>query len=108
MFDIPLLVQVGFVLGVTQLGFFQGIGRIVATVHTHISCFDFHNFCYDFVKKVTVVGYDKYSTRVIQKIGFQPCDGVHIQVVCWFIQKQDVRLGKKEFAKRYTGLLTTG
>ena len=72
MFDIPLLVQVGFVLGVTQLGFFQGIGRIVATVHTHISCFDFHNFCYDFVKKVTVVGYDKYSTRVIQKTGFQP------------------------------------
>ena len=37
------------------------------TVHTHISCFDFHNFCYDFVKKVTVVGYDKYSARVIQK-----------------------------------------
>ena len=34
--------------------------------------------------------------------------GKSIHSGCRFIQKQDVRLGKKEFAKRYTGLLTTG
>ena len=105
MFDIPLLVQVGFVLGVTQLGFFQGIGRIVATVHTHISCFDFHNFCYDFVKKVTVVGYDKYSTWVIQKIGFQPGNTLHIQMVGGLIQKKNVRAGKKQLTQSYAGFL---
>ena len=105
MFDLSLLVQVSLVLGVTQLGFFQGIGRIVATVHTHISCFDFHNFCYDFVKKVTVVGYDKYSTRVIQKIGFQPGNTLHIQMVGRLIQKKNVRAGKKQFTQSYAGFL---
>ena len=73
-----------------------------------LSLLDFNHLCNHTVQEIAVVGYDKNGTRIIQKIGFQPCDGVHIQVICWFIQKQDVRLGKKEFAKRYTGLLTTG
>ena len=91
MFDISLLIQVSFVLSIAQLGFFESVGRVIATVHTHGTCFDFHNFCDDLVKKVTVMGYDKYSARIIQKISLQPGNTFHIQMVGRLIKKEDIR-----------------
>ena len=54
------------------------------------------------------MGDDKNSSRIIQKISFQPGDAFHIQVISWLIQKQDIRLGKKHLAQRHAGFLTAG
>ena len=108
MFDLPLLIQVSLVLGITKLGFFQGIGRIIAAVHAHGTGLDLHDFCYNFVQKITIVGNDKYSSRVVEQIGFKPGNTLHVQMVGRLIQEKDIRAGKQKFAQRYTGFLTAG
>ena len=42
---------------------------------------------------------------IIQEISFQPCNVFLIQIVGWLIQKQDIRLLKKQFCKEYLGSL---
>ena len=108
MFDISLLVQVGFVLCVTKLGLFQGIGGIIAAVHAHGTGFNLYNFSYNFVKKITVMGDDEYCTRVVEQVSFQPGNTLHIQMVGRLIQKKNVRAGKKKFTQSHTGFLASG
>ena len=52
--------------------------------------------------------YDKYGSRIIQKIGFQPGNGFHIQMVSGLVQKDDIRTGEKKAAKGHPGFLASG
>ena len=50
----------------------------------------------------------KTAPGIIQKIGFQPGDAFHIQVVGRLIQKKDIRLGRSIFTQCHTGFLASG
>ena len=108
MFDLSLLVQVSLVLGVTQLRFFQGISGIVAFVHSHLGSLDLHDLGNYLVQKITVMGNDKYSARVVEKIGLKPCNALHIQMVGRLVQKENIRFGNQKLAKCNPGFLTSG
>ena len=108
MFNFSLLVQVCLVLSVTQLRLLKRISRIISLVHSHLGCLDLHDLGDNFIQKITVMGDDKYSARVVEKIGLKPGNALHIQVVGWLIQKQDIRLGDQKLTKGNPCLLTTG
>ena len=108
MLDIALLVQVSFVLGISELCFLFGISRIISAVHTDVTGFNLNNFSYHFIEKITVVGNDEYGTRIIQKISFQPGNAFHIKVVGRLVEKQDVWFGNQQFAEGDTCFLTAG
>ena len=74
----------------------------------HLAGFDLYDLGDNLIKKITVMGYNKYSSRIIQQISFQPGNAFHIQVVGRLIQKKDIRLGEKKFAQRHTGFLAAG
>ena len=107
MLDFTLLVQIGLVLGIAKHGLLKGVGGIIAIVHAHLSGFDLHDFGNHLIQEITVVGNDKYGSWIVEKIGFQPGNALHIQMVGRLIQKQDVRLGNQKLAKSHTGFLTT-
>ena len=54
------------------------------------------------------MGNNKYSTRIVQKIGLQPGDTFHVQMVGRLIEKKNVRLGDQKLTKRNTCLLSAG
>ena len=73
-----------------------------------MSRLDLHDFRYHLVQEVAVVGHDKYGSRIIQKVVFQPGDALHIQMVGGLVQKKNIRTGEKQLAKGYPGLLSSG
>ena len=108
MLDVALLIQVGFVLCITELRLLFCVGGIVSAVHADVTGFDFNDLGYNFIEKITVMGNDEYSARIIQKISFQPGDAFHIEVVGRLIEKQDIRFGNQQFTECDTCFLTTG
>ena len=108
MFDITLLVKISFILRVTKLCFFECIGGVISTVHTHSAGFNFHYLSDYLVKKITVMGYNKYSSRIVEQISFQPGNTLHIKVVGRLIQQKDIRAGEKQFTESNTCFLTSG
>ena len=108
MLDVSLLVKVSLVLCVTKLCFLFGVSGVIATVHADLGGIDLNDLRYNFIKEITVMGDDKYSTRIIQKISFQPGNTLHVEVVGRLIEEKNVRLGDQEFTKSDTGLLSTG
>ena len=107
MLDVALLVQVGFVLCITELRLLFCVGGIVSAVHADVTGFDFNDLGYNFIEKITVMGNDEYSARIIQKISFQPGDAFHIEVVGRLIEKQDIRFGNQQFTECDTCFLPT-
>ena len=93
MFDITLLVKISFILRVTKLCFFECIGGVISDY---------------LVKKITVMGYNKYSSRIVEQISFQPGNTLHIKVVGRLIQQKDIRAGEKQFTESNTCFLTSG
>ena len=77
-------------------------------VEADLGGIDLNDLRYNFIKEITVMGDDKYSTRIIQKISFQPGNTLHVEVVGRLIEEKNVRLGDQEFTKSDTGLLSTG
>ena len=73
-----------------------------------MSRLDLHNFRYYLVQEVTVMGYDEYGSGIIQKVIFQPCDALHIQMVGGLVQKKNIRTGEKQLAQGYPRLLSSG
>ena len=59
------------------------------------------------IQERNIVGDKDKSILIIQEISFQPCNVFLIQIVGWLIQKQDVRLLKKQFGKEYLGSLAS-
>ena len=54
------------------------------------------------------MGNNEDSAFIIQEIGFQPGNGIKIQVVGGLIQDDQIRFLQKKFSKRNTGLLSSG
>ena len=54
------------------------------------------------------MGDDQHRAPVVQKIVFQPLDGVEVQMVDRFVQEHDIRSLKKELAQGDPGLLSAG
>ena len=108
MFDLSLLVQISLVLCITQLSLFFCVGRVVAAVHTDLSGIDLDDLGHNLIQKITVMGNNKYGTRIVQKIGFQPGNTLHIQMVGRLIEKKNVRLGDQKLTKCDACLLSAG
>ena len=53
---------------------------------------DFQNPRRDLAKKHPVVRHEQQRCRQLQKELFQPVDGINIQMVCRFVEQQQVRL----------------
>ena len=58
------------------------------------------------IQEGNIVGNKDKGILIIQKISFQPCNMLLIQIVGRLIQKQDVRLLKKKLRKKYLGSLS--
>ena len=108
MFDFPLLIQVCLILSVSQLRLFFCIRRVVALERNHLTGFDFYYLSHYLVKKITVMGNNKNSSRIIQKIGFQPGNTFHVQMVGRLVKKKDIRPGDQKLAKSYPCFLASG
>ena len=108
MADFLLLVQVGLHLGFPKLGFFLGVICVIAPESSDGPLVDLHNLCDDPVQKIPVVGDDDDRALVVHKEGFQPGDGIHVQMVGWLVQHDDIRAGEQKFSKRDSCLLTAG
>ena len=61
---------------------------------------------HDAVQKIAVVGNDDDRPGVVHQIGFQPCDGFHVQVVGRLVQKDDIRFGEQELTEGDARFLT--
>ena len=59
------------------------------------------------IQKRNIVGDKDKCILIILQITLQPFDMFLIQIVGWLIQKQDVRLLKKQFGKEYLGSLAS-
>ena len=51
---------------------------------------------------------DEHRSLIIGEIGFQPGDGIHIQVVGGLVQQEKVRLGQQQPAQSGPGFLASG
>ena len=60
-------------------------------VHSHLGSLDLHDLGNYLVQKITVMRNDKYSARVVEKIGLKPCNALHIQMVGRLVQKENIR-----------------
>ena len=58
------------------------------------------------IQERNIVGNKDKCILIIQKISFQPCNMLLIQIIGRLIQKQDVRLLKKKLRKKYLGSLS--
>ena len=63
-----------------------------------ISLIDLDDFRDDPVQEIPVMGHDEHSSGIVEQIGFQPGDGVHIQVVGGLVQKDEIRMGEQKLA----------
>ena len=108
MFDLALLVEICLVLGITKLCFFLCISGVITGIHTNLSGIDLDDFCDNFVQKIAVMRYNENSTRIIEKISFQPGNAFHIQVVGRLIEQKDIWFGNQQFTEGNTCFLTAG
>ena len=106
--DLTLLLEIGVVLGGADDLLFGGVVGIVSTENGGLSLVDFDDLIGDPVKEVAVMGDDDHSALIVEKIGFQPGDGGHIQVVCRLVQDDKIRLLEKQLAESYPCFLTAG
>ena len=44
------------------------------------------------------MGHDEHSSGIVEQIGFQPGDGVHIEVVGGLVQKDEIWMGEQKFS----------
>ncbi len=86
MLDFPLLIHIGIPFCHTKLFLLHRIVGVVALKGGGFGLVDFNDLGGNAVQKITVVGYDDYGTLVIQQVGFQPVDGVHVQMVGRLVQ----------------------
>ena len=108
MFDLPLLIIVSTQRFLSCKSSFCSISCIITIVHCRFVHADFHNFRYDSIQKITVMGNDHNSPFVIQQKCLQPLNRLNIQMVRRLIQQNDIRMCRQQTRQRYTGFLSTG
>ena len=59
------------------------------------------------VQEIPVVGHDNHGAFIIEQVGLQPGDGLHVQMVGRLVEQDDVRLGQQQLSEGHTGLLAS-
>ena len=108
MSDILLLFHVRVVGGGAKHFLFGGVCGVIAGKYGCVRIVQFNDFTCDTVKEVAVMGDDNHRAFVVEQIGFQPCNGLQVQMVSRLIQNNQVRLKEKEFPERDPGFLPAG
>ena len=98
MLNFLLLVQILFHSGFTEHFFFLGVICIIAHESGKLAKFNLDDFCYNPVQEIPVMGHDEHSSGIVEQIGFQPGDGVHIEVVGGLVQKDEIWMGEQKFS----------
>ena len=107
MLDLTLLIEPGFVLGVADHRFFVGEVGVAAGELHELSVFNLDHLGDHFIEKIAVVGDDQHSPAVVGEVCLEPFDTAHVQVVGRLVEKQEIRLGKKQLAKPHAGFLAS-
>ena len=108
MADFLLLVQIGLHLRFPKLRFLPRVVRIVSRECSDGSLIDLHNLRDDPVQKVPVVGDDDDGPLIVHEEGFQPGDGMHVQMVGGLVQQDDIRAGEEQLPEGDSRLLSAG
>jgi len=83
--------------------------REVAFKPTHLTvAFERKNVCCNAVKEPAVVANHYCTTRKLLKSIFQGTQGVDVEVVCWFVQQQNVSTALENFCEVNTVAFSTG
>ena len=86
--------------------FFLNIETVVAAVEFHPAVIKLNDTGHSTIEKITVMRYGKYGSFVVADIFFQPLDGIHIQMVCRFIQKQNIGFPQDHHGQPYASLFS--
>ena len=54
------------------------------------------DFCDHAVQEIPVVGDDENGAFVVDQVVFQPCDGIHVQMVGRLVEQQKIRGGEQQ------------
>ena len=108
MLNFLLLVQPGAHLGRADLFLFHRIVGIASGKNACPSAVQFYDLRGDPVQEIPVVGDDEHRALVVRKPGFQPGDGVHVQMVGGLVQNDQVRTRQEKTAQGDAGLLAAG
>ena len=80
--------------------------RIISLKRITFATVKFKNPAGNFIKEVTVVSYGNYSSRIVMKMLFKPCNSFRIKMVRRFVQKKNIRLLQKKTAQCNTAAFT--
>ena len=79
--------------------------RVVARIAFHAAVLQRQDRRTDLIQKITVMGNDQKRTRICLQKAFQPFYALDVQVVGWFVQKQEIRAREQQFAHLHFALL---
>ena len=100
-------VGVAGLYGFTLCLFFEK-GGIVAAVAVEFSTIKFENDVGGAVKKIAVVGDDDETRLTIVQLFLQPADGLVVEMVCRFVQQEQVGRANQRRRQRHTLLHAAG
>ena len=92
----------------TRLGGSKHIVVVVARIDGDGVVVQIRHMGADFVQKVTVVRDDNHGGVVLVQHAFQPADGINVQVIGRFVQKQYIWLGEQGLRQQYAQLEARG
>ena len=76
MLDFLLLFQISIQSSCAQLFLFDSVIGVVTKKSSSLCLINFYYFTGNPVEKIAVMGYDQNSSLIVEKIGFQPADGI--------------------------------
>ena len=83
-------------------------GRIITFERKSFAPIKFQNPAGNFIKKISVVSYGDYSSRIIVKMFFKPRNSFCIKMISRFVKKKNIWLLQKKPAQRNSASFTTG
>ena len=77
---------------------------VVSHIELDLIVIDVYDMGADVVQEMAVMGHDDHRALVIREKIFQPGNGPHVEVVCRFVQKDDIRMAKQRLCQQYLHL----
>jgi len=108
MADFLLLFQIGIQPSRSKDFLFGRIGGIVTCKNGAAALIQFNYLSGNFIQKIPVVGNHQDGSLIVEKVVFQPGDGVHVKVIGGLIQNDQIRLCQEKTAQCNPGLLSAG
>ena len=104
--DFLLLKLIGAHTGFKALLPLGDVAGIVTIILLCIAHQDFHDTVAYVIKEVTVMGNDEHAAPIGSEVVFKPLQRFHVQMVCRFVQQQQLRLLQQEPCKAEPRLFT--